>query len=573
MGVGAKIGVFGTFRAVLPSGEAAQFRTARAEQVLARLAIEPGRAMSRTRLAEEIWPNAPPESQANSLRAAVSYARKGLGSGAIHSDRAKVSLDTEVESDWQEFERLERRRRFAETSEARLESLLGLDHLLGPGFLAGLHTDWAERERDRLDDVLARARCEAARLLLELGRAQQAAQLAAQSLDAMPYSEAALDALMRALIVLGRRDEARTAFAAFSSRLHTAFGAEPGHELAGLASGTGPVTSDAECFRELFRIAIEEHPEKVLELMTSERLAWPVQRHGRDFYPLLLGLLESTDGWSDERRRLVRDVLMLALAADDVAATAEWSERLFAASSPGSRDQLVALSYRAFLATRRGDCLGAQEALGAAVEVAHGLGEEYMVTVCRANLGYAKLLAGEVQEGNQMVESELAGLRKSTTRRGRLALCQAVEHLIEAALLQSDLGAAGRWLEEWDRLRRSHDLDGSVSSGYALLGWLRAMQGDAAGRGDVAQGLAEAHRERNPMLFGRLLVFSAIVLEILGRTEGEALLPRTVGFREAMAFPLLPAEIAALSTVGLAVPKPVEPGDLFGEAMARLDPF
>ena len=116
MSTGGRISVFGHFEVQVPDGQSASFRTRKAAEVVAPLALHSPRRISRPVLASEIWPDAPETSRLNNLRPALVYVKSALASPtALRIEGDQLQLDESLESDGKEALRLERRSRSGES--------------------------------------------------------------------------------------------------------------------------------------------------------------------------------------------------------------------------------------------------------------------------------------------------------------------------------------------------------------------------------------------------------------------------------------------------------------------------
>src|SRR6185436_5504418 len=103
-----RIALFGGFEIRLPTGECSRLPARKAQALLAYLAVRPGRAHSRDKLAALLWSAAPAERARHSLRQVLVALRQGLGQTNApvlleHSDTVALSPD-ELETDVARFE-------------------------------------------------------------------------------------------------------------------------------------------------------------------------------------------------------------------------------------------------------------------------------------------------------------------------------------------------------------------------------------------------------------------------------------------------------------------------------------
>lgn len=104
-GTAWRVCFFGPLTLTGPGG-IPKLRTRKTAQLLAQLAIQPGRPVSKDELATGLWGDSDPEAARQSLRMAVSNLRAVMGAEAIESDLDNVTANASVvTSDLAEFER------------------------------------------------------------------------------------------------------------------------------------------------------------------------------------------------------------------------------------------------------------------------------------------------------------------------------------------------------------------------------------------------------------------------------------------------------------------------------------
>jgi DNA-binding SARP family transcriptional activator len=107
----------------------------------------------------------------------------------------------------------------------------------GP-YLPSVNSIWADERRQRLDELVASARLDAAEAAFAAGRYQQAAQLAEAVARADPYREAAWRLLMRVAGTLGDWDRVIAAYRSCERAL-AELGTEPSRATAALLRDRG----------------------------------------------------------------------------------------------------------------------------------------------------------------------------------------------------------------------------------------------------------------------------------------------------------------------------------------------
>jgi tetratricopeptide (TPR) repeat protein/DNA-binding SARP family transcriptional activator len=206
--------------------------------VLATLAVDAGRVLSRDALVYRIWGEWPPQGALPALYAHIARIRGLLRSAGASGDllgrRAGgyvLQVDPE-QVDLHRFRRLTIAARDQERSDNERARLLreALDLWRGTP-LADLSGQWAARMRDswdqqRLDAVVAWGHAE-----LRLGRPDQVISPVRELVADYPLNEPLIGLLMRALTATGRDAEALNCYAATRDRLRDKLGTEPGPEL------------------------------------------------------------------------------------------------------------------------------------------------------------------------------------------------------------------------------------------------------------------------------------------------------------------------------------------------------
>ncbi|WP_433357334.1 BTAD domain-containing putative transcriptional regulator [Microtetraspora malaysiensis] len=201
---------------------------ARLRALLARLALEPGRAVSPAALTAAIWEETTGES--NVLQALVSRLRRAIGSSAVRSDPAGYRLAVQPEDvDVARFERLVA----AGRDTADLAALRHAEALWRGPALAGL-TDapFAAKAAVRLDEL--RLTATETRLDLELAAGHDILPELGPLADAHPLRESVQGLLMRALYAAGRQAEALETYDRTRRALAGELGVDPSAALAEL---------------------------------------------------------------------------------------------------------------------------------------------------------------------------------------------------------------------------------------------------------------------------------------------------------------------------------------------------
>ncbi|MEV6861380.1 BTAD domain-containing putative transcriptional regulator [Streptosporangium subroseum] len=209
----------------------------RLRMLLARLALEAGRAVSVDSLVDGLWGTEPPSEAASALQALVSRLRKALrGAGTVDLVAGGYRLSVRAENvDVHRFEDLagQGRRELAagrpEEAAAVLGTALGLWR--GAAMADVLEAPFARVSAARLDDVRAAAAEDRFDAELLLGRhAEVLSDLGVAGAE-HPLSERLAALRMRALSAAGRQSDALAVYEEMRGRLSEELGVDPSAEL------------------------------------------------------------------------------------------------------------------------------------------------------------------------------------------------------------------------------------------------------------------------------------------------------------------------------------------------------
>src|SRR5262245_54976903 len=224
--------LLGGFRAHLDPGAPLAFPTRKAQALLAYLAMPPGEAHPRDKLASLLWGNTIETTARTSLRQTLYSLRRSLQSAddnLLNADGNMVSLEPDAVSvDVAEFER-----RVAEGTPSALADAVGLyrgDLLDGLAVQEPPFEDWLLGQRERLHETAARA---LARLLAHqraTGSTEAAIQSALRLLALDPLQEPAHRALMQLYVETGRRAAALRQYQLCQTTLRRELRADPEKE-------------------------------------------------------------------------------------------------------------------------------------------------------------------------------------------------------------------------------------------------------------------------------------------------------------------------------------------------------
>ena len=292
------LALLGGFQARLEAGAALVLPTRKAQALLAYLALPPGQAHPRDKLAALLWGGIREESARASLRQALFAIRKALGADAVAVLRQEGDLvalnPVAVEVDVANFERAV----VLETAEslARAADLYRGDLLAGLGVDETPFEEWLIGERERLRELALEG---VAKLLAHQRRGGAMAAAVGSALRLLtldPLQEAVHRTLMRLYADLGRRGAALRQYQQCVTVLQRELGTAPEAET-----------------KQLYQEILQRRPsaavvEAVEDVRIDETSASPGMLVGRDAeFATLRALLDEA---------AARSVRMVALVGD-----------------------------------------------------------------------------------------------------------------------------------------------------------------------------------------------------------------------------------------------------------------
>ncbi|GAA0437610.1 SARP family transcriptional regulator [Acrocarpospora corrugata] len=209
----------------------------RLRALLAALALEPGRIVTRARLVDWIWGQQPPADAVNALQALVSRLRRVLPDGVIEADSGGYRLAVAPDAvDVRRFEHLVGQARAAEPAARAdlLRSALALWRGTAMADIAPRDSDAFDAAVTRLDELYVAALGDRVNADIRLGRGSELVSELTGLVATYPLREGFVAALMRALAEAGRGNEALTVYQRTRERLAEELGADPSAELSAL---------------------------------------------------------------------------------------------------------------------------------------------------------------------------------------------------------------------------------------------------------------------------------------------------------------------------------------------------
>jgi predicted ATPase/DNA-binding SARP family transcriptional activator len=199
----------------------------RLQALLARLALDAGRPVSRGALAEALWNGDPPRDEGHALQSLVSRLRRALGDpGLVVQEAAGYRLAVAPEDvDVVRFERLVRDGAAA----LRAGDAAGAELLLGDAL--GLWRGPAGADAERLDELRLAACVDRLTAIAERGGLAEHVGELTELAVAHPLDERLAALRVRALAAAGRQADALAAYEAIRTALDDELGAMPSAEL------------------------------------------------------------------------------------------------------------------------------------------------------------------------------------------------------------------------------------------------------------------------------------------------------------------------------------------------------
>ncbi|WP_188188428.1 BTAD domain-containing putative transcriptional regulator [Nonomuraea sp. SYSU D8015] len=232
-----RVGLLGPFEVRNGDGAVVEVPGIRLRALLAALALEPGRIVTRARLVDWIWGQQPPADEVNALQALVSRLRRVLPDGVIEADSGGYRLAVAPDAvDVCRFEHLVGQARAAEPAERAdlLRSALALWRGTAMADLALQGSDVFDAAVARLDELYVAALGDRVDADIRLGRGSELVSELTELVATYPLREGFVAALMRALAEAGRGNEALTVYQRTRERLAEELGADPSAELSAL---------------------------------------------------------------------------------------------------------------------------------------------------------------------------------------------------------------------------------------------------------------------------------------------------------------------------------------------------
>ncbi len=272
------------------AGARVELSGARLQSLVARLAVDAGRPVTATSLADAIWDGDPPRDEQHALQALVSRLRRALGDGDLitsSADGYRLHVDPD-DVDAARFERLaaEGRARLRDGDPQRARVVLAEALSLWRDVpLSGLSAPAFAGTAARLADLRVSAVCDRVDADFALGHAADLVAELETLAEEHPLHERLVAQLITALYAAGRQADALAAYERVRSRLSDELGVAPSPELqkahmAVLQGTSAPAVSPAQAnggpsvlgARLTSFVGREEELERVSALLDEQRL-------------------------------------------------------------------------------------------------------------------------------------------------------------------------------------------------------------------------------------------------------------------------------------------------------------
>jgi TolB-like protein len=208
-----------------------ELRTRKSRQLLAHLAVAPGRARSREHLAALLWADRQEEQARASLRSALADLRRALGPGALAADGDGVALRPGVLST--DYDRLKAAAGGGEV--AGLAEIYPGEFLRGHEYDGETFTEWLRGLRSECIELAIRILEANSDRLAASGRHPAALDMMRECLALEPLKEASHRAIMRLHAASGERGMALAQYRACRELLRHELDTEPDPETVALA--------------------------------------------------------------------------------------------------------------------------------------------------------------------------------------------------------------------------------------------------------------------------------------------------------------------------------------------------
>lgn len=503
----ARIELLGVFQFIGHGKEPAKFRTNRAAEIIARVALEKNRTIERETLACELWPDADQVARNRSLRSALTYARNAAGTEHIITFDSTVQLSSSVLIDLEEMERQERMAIATAGTDDQLYQLLLLDGWLKKPLLLGWNSEWVAPFRTWHEDRYVENLTKIAQELAARSEWEQSLEITTRILEFDASNEPGIRLRLRLLGQLGRTKQAHREFIEYQKRLKDEFGLKVHPDLHTYATkvvfgkadtiSPSPITGvQSELMNTLLTTMIEEEPDRVFALFASKKLNWALVQHGPELGPLIAQLMQRPGPWDANRCAVAKRLLQYYIQEHWNDEVSKLAAQLLTHGS--DLDRIAAISYQGMVA--QNDLLWNEAArcFIQAQEISESLQNTYLVAVCKANLGGVYLRSGQYELAEQSLRSSISDMEKDLDPNGIYSTGIVKIQLVQVALLKNDSDSAKNYLAEANRFLDEHNFAEKVPTAFCFEGWLKVEADPPAGKSLIRKGIDLSVRARIP---------------------------------------------------------------------------
>lgn len=554
--------VFGKFQVVGDDGVEAPFRTKRAAEVVALLAMQPAGKFDRRRLADAIWPESLPSEQLQSLRPALHYAKSAIGA-ALHVDDRSGLVTLDAESEWQGARKLELRIAAEVDIADRVMLLHALANLVREPLFDSWDRHWMEPFRQRHQSLSCRVHYGLAEIMGSKGESEMALEHIQVVRSLTPLDEAALKLQLQLLGKLDHLSEARQVYKEYKASLQRVGSEDVSADVAMVASKTFArgyaenrtriVSSvQLEFVQELLEVLSEEAPERLLPLLAAQQVNWAVVSHGPELKPILETVLARTGGWPPDRADVAKRLLQYYDQEGEFQHMRKLASQLL--GSPRTSDQVAALNYMAIEASNSGNGEEAHKRYEEATALCESEGLPYLAAVSRANFGLSELSNLRLDAAQRLLESAIDELSSVGEPNARYSIAHCLATVAHIEYLKGNFETALNRSEDWAKLALLEDAVRKDSAGLAVVSLAFAHQAHplAVFHAIKALDAALSSRQKVKMHASALIVCAAarlLGLEEAAQDAARELLAWTYSFRAE----LCPLDTRLYADAGLSI--------------------
>lgn len=398
----------------MANGESVHFSTSHSAQIVAILAIQPNRALSRDKVASELWPEVSLSVAKRNLRTALVFVRRSLGADSVESSESSLILKLPITSDLQDLEELTLVSTLSQDSAERISALRGQSSLLGKSVLEGWDAPWVIQFRQGLSERLTETNLALAKAYEDSDMLPSAIEFALRVLSTSPSGtkgEEALGILMRSLAHQGKKGEAVRRYKEYLERLKSEGKPPPSASISQLykevesgktSKGGYLDTTERGLVADLYDNVLKTNPDLAIEMLAVQTGKWREMAESESALHLLERSLVVTTGWSPARLSVVKDLIAIAESLGRFDLFDYWADQIIQSSEIDLKDRAGALSYKGFCQFERRNYVKAEELMSKAVTMAEASGDTVSFGIVRSNLAGLFWHQGDLDRSRQM---------------------------------------------------------------------------------------------------------------------------------------------------------------------------